>query len=55
VSWSHNDDHEKGLIVRGNNSNNLGSEGISKSKSKSRKIKCFKCHKIKHFKKNCIK
>jgi hypothetical protein len=37
--------------------NNKGSSngGMFKSKSKSRKIKCFECYEVEHFKKNYYK
>jgi len=49
----HDDDHEEGLIMRGI-INNKGSSngGMFKSKSKSRKIKCFECYEVEHFRKN---
>lgn len=37
--------------------NNKGSDNkdMSKSKLKSRKHKCFKCHEVGNFRKNCFK
>jgi hypothetical protein len=37
------------------NTKGLGSKGRFKSKSKFRKIKCFECYKVWHFRKNCPK
>jgi hypothetical protein len=44
------------LIIRGRTNNkSLGSGGRSRSKSKSRKIKCLECYGVRHFRKNYIK
>lgn len=34
------------------NNKGSGSSGMFKSKSKSRKIKCFECYEVEHFRKN---
>lgn len=53
VLESHNNNHIKGLIVKGR-TNNKGSrcEGITRWKSKSKNIKCIKCHEVCHFRNN---
>jgi hypothetical protein len=54
VLGSYNDDHVESLIMKGiTNNKGSGSEGRFQSKSKSRKIKCFECHKVWYFRKNC--
>jgi hypothetical protein len=56
VLESYNDDHAKGLIMRGiKNNKGPGSGDRSKSKSNFREIKCFECHEVGYFRKNCLK
>jgi hypothetical protein len=56
VLKSHNDNHIEGLTVRGRTNNkSSGCEGITRSKSKSKNIKCFKCHEVCHFRNNYSK
>jgi len=53
VLKNHNDNHIESLTVRGRTNNkSSGCEGITRSKLKSKNIKCFKCHEVCHFRNN---
>jgi hypothetical protein len=55
VLESHNDDHSKGLIMRGiKNNKGSSNRGRFRSKLKSRKIKCFEHHEVWYFRKNFL-